>query len=141
MRPSNSKNQNDGSRTSPSSMSHWPPSANSMQPTHKMTRSSPSRGSSNKLEALDNLVISTIFSVSAKLCLTSSTLMRRLQEQTTDKEQMDYLDTLLYVLEDVDPPMSPSKKTSRELAGTLRKWNKLCKLYLQVTPRLPCLKI
>ena len=95
MRPGNSKNSNEGSRTSPSSMSHWPPSSHSMQPTHKITRSSPSRGSSNKLEALDNLVISTIFSVSAKLCLTSSTLMRRLQEQTTDKEQLDYLDTLV----------------------------------------------
>ena len=95
MRPGSSKNPVDGSRTSPSSMSHWPPSAHSIQPSHKLTRSSPSRGSSNKLEALDNLVISTIFSVSAKLCLTSSTLMRRLQEQTTDKEQMDYLDTLV----------------------------------------------
>ena len=95
MRPSSSKNQLDANRGSPSSMSHWPPSANSMQTSHKMTRSSPSRGSSNKLEALDNLVISTIFSVSAKLCLTSSTLMRQLQEQTTDKEQLDYLDTLV----------------------------------------------
>ena len=95
MRPSNSKTPLDGSRVSPSSMSHWPPSSHSMQPSHKMTRSSPSRGSGNKLEALDNLVISTIFSVSAKLCLTSSTLMRRLQEQTTDKEQLDYLDTLV----------------------------------------------
>ena len=31
----------------------------------------------------------------------------------------------LYVLEDVDPPMSPSKKTSRELAGTLRNLKKV----------------
>ena len=95
MRPGNSKHPLDANRGSPSSMSHWPPSSHSMHPSHKMTRSSPSRGSSNKLEALDNLVISTIFSVAAKLCLTSSTLMRRLQEQTTDKEQLDYLDTLV----------------------------------------------
>merc|ERR1712110_1087755 len=65
MRPSNSKTPLDGSRVSPSSMSLWPTSSHSMQPSHKMTRSSPSRGSGNKLEALDNLVISTIFSVSA----------------------------------------------------------------------------
>lgn len=31
----------------------------------------------------------------------------------------------LYVLEDVDPPVSPSKKTSRELAGTLRNLKKV----------------
>ena len=31
----------------------------------------------------------------------------------------------LYVLDDIDPPMSPSKKTSRELAGTLRNLKKV----------------
>jgi hypothetical protein len=31
----------------------------------------------------------------------------------------------LYVLEDVEPPISPSKKTSRELAGTLRNLKKV----------------
>jgi hypothetical protein len=114
-------------------------------------------GSSSKLEALDNLVISTIFSVSTKLCMMSGKLVRSLQERTSDKEEEAMLETLvsyiciwfglqtraltinsffktlkvscllyfcllfqLYVLEDVDPPVSPSKKTSRELAGTLR---------------------
>jgi len=88
-------------------------------------RSSPSRGSPSRLETLDNLVISTIFSVSTKLCLTSGKLIRKLQENTTDKEQLTYLDTLLYVLEDVEPEVSPSKKTSRELAGTLRNLKKI----------------
>ena len=31
----------------------------------------------------------------------------------------------MYVLEDIDPPVSPSKKTSRELAGTLRNLKKV----------------
>ena len=95
MRPYSSKTPSEVRTVSPNSMSHWPPSSHPMQPSHKMTRSSPSRGSSSKLEALDNLVISTIFSVSTKLCLTSSRLMRRLQEEATDKEQLDYLDTLV----------------------------------------------
>lgn len=98
--------------------------------TRVATRKSPGRGSSsssnsNKLEALDNLVISTIFSVSTKLCLTSGKLIRGLQERAEDDEQAAMLQTLLYVLEDVDPPVSPSKKTSRELAGTLRNLKKV----------------
>jgi len=93
-----------GNRTiSPNSISHWPQSTHPMvmpsSTSHtKLMRSSPSRGSSSKLEALDNLVISTIFSVSTKLCLTSGKLMRRLHEQTTDKEQLDYLDTLVGIV-------------------------------------------
>ncbi len=31
----------------------------------------------------------------------------------------------MYVLEDLDPPASPAKKTSRELAGTLRNLKKV----------------
>ncbi len=31
----------------------------------------------------------------------------------------------MYVLEDTDPPSSPAKKTSRELAGTLRNLKKV----------------
>ena len=53
------------------------------------------QSSTGKLEALDNLVISTIFSISAKLCLTSGKVIRRLQEQTEDKEHVEYLDTLV----------------------------------------------
>ena len=48
-----------------------------------------------RLEALDNLVISTVFSVSTKLCMTSAKLIRRLQDATNDKEQLAYLDTLV----------------------------------------------
>jgi hypothetical protein len=49
----------------------------------------------SRLEALDNLVISTVFSVSTKLCLSSAKLIRRLQDSTDDKEQLAYLDTLV----------------------------------------------
>lgn len=112
---------------------HWPgghpphPPRGALRGSAGSTGSSAGTGqsSSTKLEALDNLVISTIFSISAKLCLTSGKVIRRLQEQTEDKEHVEYLDTLLYVLEDVEPPMSPSKKTSRELAGTLRNLKKV----------------
>merc|ERR1719510_2937526 len=81
--------------------------------------------SGSKLEALDNLVISTIFSVSTKLCVLSGKLVKSVQERTDDKEEESMLQTLLYVLEDIDPPVSPSKKTSRELAGTLRNLKKV----------------
>lgn len=87
--------------------------------------STSSTQSGSKLEALDNLVISTIFSVSTKLCLLSGKLVKSLQERTSDKEEETMLQTLLYVLDDIDPPVSPSKKTSRELAGTLRNLKKV----------------
>ena len=57
-----------------------------------------SGGGGGRLEALDNLVISTIFSISTKLCLTSGKVIRRLQEQTEDKEHVEYLDTLVSTL-------------------------------------------
>merc|ERR1719189_273547 len=87
--------------------------------------STSSTQSGSKLEALDNLVISTIFSVSTKLCLLSGKLVKSVQERTSDKEEEAMLQTLMYVLEDIDPPVSPSKKTSRELAGTLRNLKKV----------------
>ena len=40
-------------------------------------------------------MISTVFSVSTKLCMTSAKLIRRLQDSTNDKEQLAYLDTLV----------------------------------------------
>merc|ERR1719376_273036 len=109
------------------SPNHWQPQHGGPHHQHvgKPKNSPSGGGGSSKLEALDNLVISTIFSISTKLCLTSGKVIKRLQEQTEDKEHVEYLDTLLYVLEDVDPPMSPSKKTSRELAGTLRNLKKV----------------
>jgi len=87
--------------------------------------STSSTQSASKLEALDNLVISTIFSVSTKLCILSGKLVKSVQDRTSDKEEEAMLQTLLYVLEDIDPPVSPSKKTSRELAGTLRNLKKV----------------
>jgi len=87
--------------------------------------STSSTQSASKLEALDNLVISTIFSVSTKLCILSGKLVKSVQDRTSDKEEETMLQTLLYVLEDIDPPVSPSKKTSRELAGTLRNLKKV----------------
>ena len=57
--------------------------------------STSSTQSGSKLEALDNLVISTIFSVSTKLCLLSGKLVKSLQERTSDKEEEAMLQTLV----------------------------------------------
>ena len=51
--------------------------------------------SGSKLEALDNLVISTIFSVSTKLCVLSGKLVKSVQERTDDKEEESMLQTLV----------------------------------------------
>jgi len=88
---------------------------------------SPTKSRSKQLEALDNLVISTIFNVSSKLCASSSSVLRKtvalLPEQ--DEEQAGTVETILYLLEDVDMPTTPAKKTSRELSGTLRNLKKV----------------
>ena len=57
--------------------------------------STSSTQSGSKLEALDNLVISTIFSVSTKLCLLSGKLVKSVQERTSDKEEEAMLQTLV----------------------------------------------
>lgn len=87
---------------------------------------SPSR-SRSRLEALDNLVISTIYSVSSKLCKSSSSLIKRAGQTfpPQDEDQATTIETVLYLLEDVDLPSSPAKKTSRELSGTLRNLKKV----------------
>merc|ERR1719362_2659404 len=76
---------------------------------------SPTKSRSKQLEALDNLVISTIYNVSSKLCASSSSVLRKtvalLPEQ--DEEQAGTVETILYLLEDVDMPSTPAKKTSR----------------------------
>ena len=54
--------------------------------------------SGSKLEALDNLVISTIFSVSTKLCVLSGKLVKTVQERTEDKEEESMLQTLVRLL-------------------------------------------
>jgi len=89
---------------------------------------SPSRSrSGSRLEALDNLVISTIYSVSSKLCANTSNIIRRANQTfpPADEDQATTLETVLYLLEDVDLPSSPAKKTSRELSGTLRNLKKV----------------
>ena len=99
---------------------------------------SPSKSSrSSKLEALDNLVISTIFNVSSKLCGTSLSALKNaaaaIPDQNEEEVQNKYfqeqlgiflfsqasrIETVLYLLEDVDMPTTPAKKTSRELSGS-----------------------
>ena len=59
--------------------------------------STSSTQSGSKLEALDNLVISTIFSVSTKLCLLSGKLVKSVQERTSDKEEEAMLQTLVRI--------------------------------------------
>ena len=63
------------------------------------------RGSSNeasgsspmgrRLEALDSLVISTIFSLSARLCKNSATLVKKAQDECDSEEQISIMDTLV----------------------------------------------
>lgn len=85
---------------------------------------SPSR---SKTEALDNLVISTIHNVSSKLCLASSSLLRKAAKliPVEDEEQSMTVETVQYLLEDIDLPTSPKKRTSRELSGSLKNLKKL----------------
>ena len=59
--------------------------------------STSSTQSGSKLEALDNLVISTIFSVSTKLCLLSGKLVKNLQDRASDKEEEAMLQTLVRI--------------------------------------------
>merc|ERR1712098_271443 len=87
----------------------------------KSPQISPSK-SRSKLEALDSLVISTIYNVSNKLCGASANVLRKAANvfPEQDEEQASTIETVLYLLEDVDLPATPAKKTSRELSGTLR---------------------
>lgn len=87
---------------------------------------SPSK-SRSKLEALDTLVISTIHNVSNKLCSNGASVLRQAATMfpDQDEEQASTLETVIYLLEDTDLPSSPSKKTSRELSGTLRNLKKI----------------
>ena len=84
----------------------------------------------SKLEALDSLVISTIHNVSNKLCSSSAAVLRQaalvLPLQDEDRAStLETLETVIYLLEDLDLPPSPAKKTSRELSGTLRNLKKI----------------
>jgi len=83
--------------------------------------------SGSKLEALDSLVISTIHNVSNKLCSSSAAVLRQaaLVFPDQDEDKASTLETVIYLLEDLDLPPSPAKKTSRELSGTLRNLKKI----------------
>ena len=63
------------------------------------TRSAAARNrgskSGNNMEALDNLVISTIYSISTKLCLQSAALVRGSQSRVQDAEQHSVMETLV----------------------------------------------
>ena len=83
--------------------------------------------SRSKLEALDSLVISTIHNVSNKLCSSSAAVLRQAAVvfPHQDEDRASTLETVIYLLEDLDLPPSPAKKTSRELSGTLRNLKKI----------------
>ena len=93
---------------------------------HNLHMVSPNR-SRSKLEALDSLVISTIHNVSNKLCTSSAAVLRQaaLVFPEHDEDKASTLETVIYLLEDLDLPPSPTKKTSRELSGTLRNLKKI----------------
>ena len=124
------------------------------QRSSKSPQISPSK-SRSKLEALDSLVISTIYNISNKLCGASANVLRKAANVFPEKDeeqvctvtdiallvayectvgnlkcylgdlplnqvlsfQSSTLETVLYLLEDVDLPATPAKKTSRELSG------------------------
>lgn len=93
---------------------------------NKSPQVSPNK-SRSKLEALDSLVISTIHNVSNKLCSSSAAVLRQaaLVFPEQDEDKASTLETVIYLLEDLDLPPSPAKKTSRELSGTLRNLKKI----------------
>ncbi len=65
------------------------------RPSHPHRSAAASRSSPKRMEALDNLVISTIYSISTKLCLNSATLIKRAQDGATSEEQHSMMDTLV----------------------------------------------
>ncbi len=48
-----------------------------------------------RLEALDSLVINTVFSMSARLCKHSAQLVKKAQENIVSEEQLSIMDTLV----------------------------------------------
>ncbi|CAL4063115.1 unnamed protein product [Meganyctiphanes norvegica] len=81
-----------------------------------------------KSEALDNLVISTIHSLSVKVRTTSETLLQRLKSQyDEDGDRAALLEEVLAHLSESDQNLSSTQthSTSRELAGILRNLKKI----------------
>jgi hypothetical protein len=97
--------------------------------------------SRNKLEALDNLVIATIHSLSVKVRTSSRHLLEKLQLQHSDDENGALLDEMVSQLKDLEvvnsANSSPTKNSSRELSGTLKNLKKLEQVIL-VLDRILC---
>ncbi|XP_066967038.1 serine-rich adhesin for platelets-like isoform X40 [Macrobrachium rosenbergii] len=92
------------------------------------TRGAVSGRSKAKMEALDNLVISTIHSLSVKVRTTSETLLQKLKSQYDEEgDRAALLEEVLAHLSESDPTLSTSqsRSTSRELAGILRNLKKI----------------
>ncbi|XP_068248078.1 nucleolar protein dao-5-like isoform X2 [Palaemon carinicauda] len=92
------------------------------------TRGAVSGRSKAKMEALDNLVISTIHSLSVKVRTTSETLLQKLKSQYDEEgDRAALLEEVLAHLSESDPSLSTSqsRSTSRELAGILRNLKKI----------------
>lgn len=81
-----------------------------------------------KMEALDNLVISTIHSLSVKVRTTSETLLQKLKSQYDEEgDRAALLEEVLAHLSESDQTLSSgqARSTSRELAGILRNLKKI----------------
>ncbi|CAL8110728.1 unnamed protein product [Orchesella dallaii] len=82
----------------------------------------------NKLEALDNLVIATIHSLSNKVRTSSRHLLEKLQVQHANDENGALIEEMVSQLKELEGPTnntSPNKSPSRELSGTLKNLKKL----------------
>jgi len=94
----------------------------------------------NKLEALDNLVIATIHSMSNKIRSASRNLLEKLQVQYTDNENGALLEEMVAQMKELEMSSSnssPNKSPSRELSGTLKNLKKLEQVIL-VLDRVLC---
>ncbi|XP_070001199.1 nucleolar protein dao-5 isoform X17 [Penaeus vannamei] len=92
------------------------------------TRGTVSGRSKAKMEALDNLVISTIHSLSVKVRTTSETLLQKLKSQYDEEgDRAALLEEVLAHLSESDQTLSSgqTRSTSRELAGILRNLKKI----------------
>ncbi|XP_069187266.1 nucleolar protein dao-5 isoform X11 [Procambarus clarkii] len=92
------------------------------------TRGMVSGRSKAKMEALDNLVISTIHSLSVKVRTTSETLLQKLKSQYDEEgDRAALLEAVLAHLSESDQTLTTgqSRSTSRELAGILRNLKKI----------------
>ena len=84
-----------------------------------------------KLEALDNLVISTIYGLSSKMRVSADSLMRKLRPQyLADGERLALIDDTLGRLSECQSEspvnsVTAARSSSRELSGTLKVMKRL----------------